>query len=291
MVLGGRFRLDCRVSGTGGISLWKATDEVLRRPVAVHLLPAWSPARSSVAQAVQAGARVSDPRLATVFDADYSADCPYIVSEWACDPNLEDLLRTGLPSPALAALIIAEAADALAIAHESGRPHLCLGPRSLHWGRSGMKITGLGIDAALSGADASEPASADTTALARILYALLTGYWPGDEANTLPSAIRPRTGLYEPRQIRAGVPGILNAITCHAMQGQPGWGWPSISTPAGLATALRSAQQALRASASVPDASCAPARPREPLSRGNARHAAPTRTSVARRPVCASSFG
>jgi hypothetical protein len=277
MVLGRRFRLARRVSGSGGISLWKATDEVLRRPVAAHLLPPGWPVRLDVVEAVQAGARVNDPRLATVFDADYSADCPYIVSEWAGDPNLEDLLRTGLPAPALAALIVADAADALASAHENGCPHLCLDLRSLHWGRSGLKITGLGVDAALSGAAVRDPAAADTTALARILYALLTGYWPGDEVTELPCALRPGVALYEPRQIRAGVPAILNAITCHAMQGPSGWGSRSISTPGGLATALRSAQQTLRA------------RPRETTLLGGARHAR-TRTSVVRRPVCAGAF-
>ena len=151
--LDGRFRLTQRVGGTGGISVWKATDEVLRRPVTVHLLPPGVPVEAEVAEAVRASARVSDPRFATVLDADYCADRPYIISEWAGDPTIEELLLTGLPSAALAALIVADAAEALANAHENGRPHLCLRPRSVHWGRGGLKITGLGTDAALSGAD------------------------------------------------------------------------------------------------------------------------------------------
>ena len=105
--------------------------------------------------------------------------------------HLEDLVLSGLPSPALAAAMIADAADALAVAHEAGRPHLCLSPRTLRWdNNSGLKITGLGIDAALSGTESGDPAAADTTALARMLYALLTGYWPGEEATALP----PRPG-------------------------------------------------------------------------------------------------
>ena len=93
-------------------------------------------------------------------------------------------MLSGLPHPALAAAMIADAADALAIAHRAGRPHLRLTPRSLRWDpRSGLKITGLGLDAALCGANAADdPVAADTMALARMLYALLTGYWPGDEA-------------------------------------------------------------------------------------------------------------
>ena len=54
--------------------------------------------------------------------------------------------------------MIADAADALAVAHQAGRPHLRLTPRSLRWDpASGLKITGLGLDAALCGAAADTP--------------------------------------------------------------------------------------------------------------------------------------
>ena len=190
--------------------------------------------------AVQAAARVNDPRLATIYDTDYDIEGPYIVSEWARGTHLEDLVLSGLPRPALAAAMIADAADALAVAHRAGRPHLCLSPRSLRWDPgSGLKITGLGIDAALSGSDIADPAAAgvaDTMALGRMLYALLTGCWPGDEVTALPAAPRHNGHVYTPRQVRAGVPGVLDAITCHALQLQ---GTSAVLSPAGLAVALR----------------------------------------------------
>ena len=239
--LGGRFRLDERINAAGGLSVWKATDALLGRPVAIHLLPPGREVPRHVVAAVQAAARVNDPRLATIYDADYGTGAPYIVSEWTRGTHLEDLVLSGLPRPALAAAMIADAADALAVAHEAGRPHLCLSPRCLRWDTStGLKITGLGIDAALSGADASDPGAADTRALAGMLYALLTGYWPGDEPTALPPAPSHRGHVYTPRQVRAGVPGILDAITCRALQaGAP----RSVLTPAGLAMALRSVQR------------------------------------------------
>ena len=243
--LGGRFRLDERVTAAGGLSvvagsLWRATDELLCRPVAIHLLPRGVRVPARVMAAVQAAARVNDPRLATIYDTDYDIEGPYIVSEWARGTHLEDLVLSGLPRPALAAAMIADAADALAVAHRAGRPHLCLSPRSLRWDPgSGLKITGLGIDAALSGSDAADPAAAgaaDTMALGRMLYALLTGCWPGDEATALPAAPRHNGHVYTPRQVRAGVPGVLDAITCHALQLQ---GTSAVLSPAGLAVALR----------------------------------------------------
>jgi len=244
--LGGRFRLDERITAAGGLSLWKATDALLCRPVTIQLLPRGVPMPPHVVAAVQAAARVSDPRLATIYDTNYSVDGPYIVSEWTPGTHLEDLVLSGLPSPALAAAMIADAADALAVAHQAGRPHLCLGPRSLRWDTSrGLKITGLGIDAALSGAAAADPAAADTMALARMLYALLAGFWPGDEPTALPAAPRHKGRVYTPRQVRAGVPGVLDAITGHALQLQrPGADSSSAAlTPAGLAMALRSVLQ------------------------------------------------
>jgi hypothetical protein len=273
--LGARFRLDERISAGGGLELWKATDELLGRPVTIHLLPRGLDVPRYVIEAVQAAARVNDPRLATIYDTDYLTEGPYIVSEWSPGTYLEDLVLSGLPSPALAAAMIADAADAIAIAHQAGRPHLCLTPRSLRWDTSrGLKITGLGIDAALSGANASDPGAVDTRALAGMLYALLTGYWPGDEATALPPAPRHRGGVYTPRQVRAGVPGILNAITCHALQVQPaGTPRPGL-TPAALAMTLRSVvRPTYPPFRPTKSAGWAPVPGRDTTSRRPARHA------------------
>ncbi len=279
-LLGGRFRLDERISlddqvsgpcgfswEARGFSLWKASDQLLGRPVTIYLLPPGVPVPRRVVEAVQSAAKVTDPRLAAVYDTDFAPECPYIVSEWAPGTPLEDLVLTGLPRPALAAAMIADAADALAVAHQAGRPHLRLTPRSLRWDPgSGLKITGLGLDAALCGAAADNPVAADTMALGRMLYALLTGYWPGDEAQpstgqpataqpstaqpttaqpttALPSAPRYKGRVCTPRQVRAGVPAILDAITYRALHGQAADAPLRAQTPAGLAMALRMVQR------------------------------------------------
>jgi hypothetical protein len=244
--LGGRFRLDERISlpEASGVSLWKATDRLLCRPVTVHLLPAGRPVPRAVADAVRAAAGVNDPRLATIYDTDYGLECPYIVSEWTPGTHLEDLVLSGLPSPALAAAMIADAADAVAVAHRAGRPHLCLTPRCVRWDNDrGLKITGLGIDAALRGAEGGDPV-ADTVALGRMLYALLTGCWPGPAGVTaLPPAPRYKGRVCTPRQVRAGVPALLDAITYRALQGQAPDAPLRPLAPAGLALALRGVQR------------------------------------------------
>ena len=280
MRLGGRFRLDERISKADGFPVWKATDELLCRPVTVYLLPRGLPVPPYVVAAVRAAARISDPRLATIYDTDYSPGAPYIVSEWNRGTHLEDLVLSGLPSPALAAAMIADAADAVAVAHRAGRPHLCLGPRSLLWHTgSGLKITGLGIDAALCAASAADPAAADTVSLARLLYALLTGCWPGDDPSALPTAPRHKGRVYSPRQVRAGVPGVLDAITGYALGLQPHASPRSPLTPAGLATALRSVQRPWYAS--FRPAGCVPEL--ETMSRRHARHAKASRDGARHR--------
>jgi hypothetical protein len=255
-LLGGRFRLDERISlddqvsgscGSSwearGLSLWKAIDRLLGRPVTIYLLPS-GPVPAAIADAVRSAARVSDARLAAIYDTDLGAQRPYIVAEWTPGTHLEDLVLSGLPRPALAAAMMADAADALAVAHQARRPHLRLTPRSLRWDPGiGLKITGLGLDAALCGTAATDPVAADTTALARMLYALLTGYWPGDEATALPPAPRYKGRVCTPRQIRAGVPAILDAIAFRGLAGQAADAPLRAQTPAGLAMALRMVQR------------------------------------------------
>ena len=292
--LGGRFRLDERISAgdrisgacgaSWGLSLWKATDELLGRPVAIYLLPAGRPVPDRVVEAVRAAAKVYDPRL----DTDFSADCPYIVSEWAPGTHLEDLVLSGLPAPALAAAMIADAADALAVAHQAGRPHLRLTPRSLRWDTcTGLKITGLGLDAALCrpcsgsgpGSADEDPMLADTKALGRMLYALLTGFWPGPDATALPPAPRHKGQVCTPRQVRAGVPAILDAITYQGMRGQAPDAPARPLTPAGLAMALRGVQRPSIRLVGAPEVDAHDVDAREPVQwfepegRPRARHA------------------
>src|SRR5581483_10549662 len=233
------------------------TDSLLGRPVTIYLLPRGIPVPRTVVQGVQSAAKVTDARIAKVYDTDFSPECPYIVTEWTPGTHLEDLLLSGLPSPALAAAMIADAADAIAVAHRAGRPHLRLTPRALRWHPgSGLKITGFGLDAALCGPQdpAANPMTADTMALARMLYALLTGYWPGDEPTVLPAAPRHKGQVCTPRQVRAGVPAVLDAITYRALRGEAADAPLRAQTPAGLAMALSMVQRPSRLLEDGPEA-------------------------------------
>jgi hypothetical protein len=160
--------------------------------------------------------------------------------------TLTDLLADGPLDPGRACALMADAARALAGAHAAGQAHLRLVPGALRWTRSsGVKITGLGIDAALAGDDltaaaASDPAVTDTKDLAALLYAALTGYWPGESQTGLPPAPTSDADgtVCTPRQVTADVSAAIDGVVCRALlqrqsrQGQP------ISTPGAFADAL-----------------------------------------------------
>ena len=128
-----------------------------------------------------------------------------------------------------------------------------------------MKITGLGIDAALSGTTAEDPALADTYRLGMLLYAALTGHWPGPDWPALPPAPLADGLPCSPRQVRAGVPAALDEITSEAMLQRDRDGVYPLTTPAQLATALQAA---------IPPVPI-PQLPQPPRSRGNAHRPGP----------------
>jgi hypothetical protein len=237
--LAGRYRLEDRVSDTAGSTLWKAIDETLARPVAVLTFAPGFPRVFPVVTAARAASRMTDSRLAQVFDVEDAGDRAYVVLEWVGGESLDDLLASGPLEPGRAAALIAEAAQALAAAHAAGLAHLCLTPRSLRWtAGGGIKITGLGVEAAMYGAHADDPAAADTQGLGRLLYAALTAHWPGNDAVYLPPAPFVDGEFCTPRQVRAGVPAGIDTVTSLALSGRPWRGRPPLTSPAALAAAL-----------------------------------------------------
>lgn len=251
--LGGRYRLEDRVNASSGWAAWKAIDETLARPVTVLTFARGFPGITDVMAAARVASRLTDARLAQVFDVEEDWDHAYVVMEWVAGESLEDLLADGPLDPGQGAEIIAQAAEALAVAHAAGVAHLCLNPNSLRWtAGGGVKIVGLGIDAALSGVTADDPALADTLGLGRLLYAALTAHWPGGGWPSLPPAPEMDGNLCSPRQVRAGVPTGIDDVACRVLFEHPGGGHPPVTTPAMLATALNRVVPAPAAPPPVP---------------------------------------
>jgi serine/threonine protein kinase len=264
--LGDRYRLEDRVAAATGWAAWKAIDETLARPVTVLTFAPGFPRLREVVDAARLASRLTDSRFAQVFDVEDDWDHAYIVMEWAAGDSLDDMLAPGPLDAVRGARIIAEAADAMAAAHAAGLSHLCLNPDCLRWTPGGgVKITGLGIDAALAETTAEDPALADTYRLGMLLYAALTGHWPGPDWPALPPAPLADGLPCSPRQVRAGVPAALDEITSEAMLQRDQNGDFPLTTPAQLATALQAA---------IPPVPI-PQLPQPPRSRGGDRRPGP----------------
>ena len=252
--LAGRYRLVDQVNAGVGWTYWKATDETLARSVTVLTFAAGFPRVAETVTAARAASRLGDPRFSQVFDVEDADELAYVVLEWVAAESLLDMLSEGPLDPPRAAALVAEAARAIATAHEVGLAHLRLDPACLHWtAGGGVKIAGLGIDAALAGPDltaaedgADDPELTDTRDLARLLYAALTGYWPGrpgpagSAPGLLPPAPENDAGPCTPRQVSAGVPTGIDDVTCRALFQRPNRHGPALSTAAMFADALAS---------------------------------------------------
>jgi hypothetical protein len=282
-----------QTSAGSGWTFWKATDETLARSVTVLTFASGFPRIAEAITAARAASRLGDPRFSQVFDVEDADELAYVVLEWVVGESLLDMLADGPLDSPRAVSLLSEAAQAIATAHALGMAHLRLTPACLHWTRgSGVKITGLGIDAVLAGitpagtedgAGAEESSElVDTRDLGRLLYAALTGYWPGPRQPAGPAEASPAeggpTGAAEPehaqgpagpawlptapeadglpctpRQVSAAVPADIDALTCQAMFQQPSRHGAPLSTPAMLAEAL--------ADVATPDPPPAPAAP------------------------------
>ena len=256
--LAGRYRLVDQVTSGTGWTYWKATDETLARSVTVLTFATGFPRVTETVTAARAASRLGDPRFSQVFDVEDGEELAYVVLEWVGVASLLDMLSEGPLDPPRAAAMMVEAARAIAAAHEIGLAHLRLDPACVHWTvGGGVKIAGLCIDAALAGPDpetltasedgAYDPELTDTQDLARLLYAALTGYWPGQPGSAgsapalLPPAPENGSGLCTPRQVSAGVPAGVDEVTCRALFQQPSRHGPALSTAATFAEALASA--------------------------------------------------
>ncbi len=159
MILGGRYELAGPVGNGGYCEVWRATDTVLSRPVAVKLLhPGYAGKAGALArfeaEARHAGA-LSHPNIARVYDYGEPADGqpPYLVMELVDGPSLEEVLACGPLGARQSMDIIAQAAAGLQAAHDAGLIHRDVKPANLLLASGGIvKITDFGIARAVGSA-------------------------------------------------------------------------------------------------------------------------------------------
>jgi tRNA A-37 threonylcarbamoyl transferase component Bud32 len=190
----------------GGMGeVYRATDAVLGRPVAVKLLAeryARDPeARGRFKREALAAARLSgEPHVITVFDVGEHEERPFIVMEYLEGGSLHDKLTAGVFGVLEALDWLGQAAEALDTAHRHGIVHRDVKPANLLLDRGGsLRVSDFGV-ASAAGLDTltlpgtvlgtagylapeqarGEPATpaSDRYALGVVAFELLTGRRP-----------------------------------------------------------------------------------------------------------------
>lgn len=222
MTLHGRYRLDQPIGVGGMAEVWRGTDLVLGRPVAIKFLDGRHEA--------QAAAKVTHPHIVAVHDyAELSIPdgrlVPYLVQELLTGQNLAQRLHAGpLPWPQ-AETVAAQIATALATAHARGIVHQDIKPANVMLTPGGVKVLDFGI-ATVEGAghspqwtvgtpayaaperlrQATPEPSADVFSLGVLTYEMVTGRlpWP---INTWDEAVA--SGRPTPEPLPSEVPAVV----------------------------------------------------------------------------------
>ncbi|MEV0292092.1 serine/threonine-protein kinase [Nocardia sp. NPDC050710] len=244
-LIAGRYRLTDPIgSGAMGV-VWRGTDVRLRRTVAVkQLLLAPNLSRSQALEAKlramregRIAARLHHPNAITVFDVAEEDGQPWLVMEYMDAPSLAvKLSDKGTLAPTEVARIGAQAAGALAAAHEAGIMHRDVKPANLLVAADGtVKITDFGISRAVgdvtvtaTGFLAGTPAylapevargedpeaASDVFALGSTLYAAVEGTPPfgeGDNPLAVLHAVA-RAEVPQPRHAGALGPVLMRLL-------------------------------------------------------------------------------
>jgi serine/threonine-protein kinase len=248
-VLGQRYEMH-EVLGRGAMgTVYRATDGVLERDVAVKLLaldraedPTFVARFEREARAV---ARLSDPRIVMVYDSGHDDGTRYIVMEYVRGMSLAQTIRERGPLEAVRAVEIAsQIAGALAAAHRAGIIHRDIKPANVMVDEHGaVKVLDFGIAKAAAGVSLTQTATvlgsapylapevirgqpaderSDIYSLGCVLYELVTGRPPF--TGEVPAAILHQHDTVEPRPPRArrnGVPDAFDALVMQMLAKDP----------------------------------------------------------------------
>lgn len=145
-VLGGRYRIDALI-GRGGMSdVYRGTDVVLQRPVAIKILTDRSEdVRKRFLREAQSMARLNHPNIVGVYDAAQSDGVSYIVMELVAGRTLATIRPAELTVHSALRYMI-ELLEALAFAHENNIIHRDVKPANIMILPSGgLKVMDFGL--------------------------------------------------------------------------------------------------------------------------------------------------
>jgi eukaryotic-like serine/threonine-protein kinase len=294
-----RYRSPKRIARGGMGEIFRATDSVLGRAVAIKLLAERYSRDEAIRQRFTrealAAARLSgEPHIVTIFDVGEHDERPFIVMEYLSGGSLEERIRkSGAQEPGQALEWLEQAARALDAAHAHGVVHRDVKPANLLLDRNGdVHVADFGIASAagmdsltMTGTvlgtagylspeqaqgDRATPAS-DRYALAVVAFELLSGHRPFEnESMTAEAAAHVNAEVPSISEVCKAVPPELDPVFRRAMAKDPSRRFETAADfVASMRGALAEAAGTTRAlppvAAAAPPPPAAPrARPRRP---------------------------
>jgi serine/threonine protein kinase len=263
MVLAGRYQLTNHIAGGGMGDVWRGTDEVLGRTVAVKILLPALLAEPGFAVRFRDEARtmatINHPGVVNVYDYGTDQGVTYLVMEYVeGDALSKTLARVGRLTPARTMSLIAQAADALQAAHDKGIVHRDVKPANLLVRPNGtLVLTDFGIarreaatqltavGSVLGTASYISPEQAsghgatpvsDIYALGVVAYQCLAGRRPFEGGSPIEIAVQHVEAT--PPPLPADIPPAVRALVERCLAKQPGQRYQTASA---LAAAARQA--------------------------------------------------
>jgi hypothetical protein len=248
--------------GTGGQgSAYLARDPDLGRLVVLkrYHAAADEPDAGGAAQDGKALSRLRSRYTPQCFGLERVGDELILVMEYVPGRNLSEVIRSGLPSPAMAARLIEQVAEGLEAVHACGLIHRDIKPSNVVRGDDGVpRLVDFGLAAhlgsvALQAVSGTPPymspeqargqweridGRTDVYGLGAVLYALLTGQPPHPGATQDEALEHAKRGeVKAPREWNRSIPRPLELIVLRALAADPAQRY---CTAAELRLALRS---------------------------------------------------
>ena len=246
-LLGNRYEIIEKIGNGGMATVYKATDKVLKRYVAVKILRDEFTTDEEFIKRfeveAQSAARLTHPNIVSIFDVGVDENLYYIVMELIQGKTLKEIIiKERGPLPWKWSINVAiQIASALEMAHKNNIIHRDIKPHNIIITEDGIaKVTDFGIAKAVSNSTITAfgttigsvhyfspeharggftDAKSDLYSLGVVMYEMVTGKVPFDADTPVSVALKHmQEEPKEPIEVNPNIPMAVNKIIMRALQ-------------------------------------------------------------------------